>query len=297
MDNEILSKYKNGNVSVTLMADGSKIRETVDDEFRPDFAENIDITISTRCSHGCDYCYAGCTPNGKAASLEDYKIFDTVPKGTEIAININSEFLPGFEKFLEHMKNQGVFVNATIRQDDFEENYNRIIQYCKKKLLRGVGISLLNPTPLFIRRALSIPNAVVHVINGIVTKEQLDRMADVGLKLLILGYKNVGRGVGYQKKQVVEIRNNYTWLKENLDEYIPKFNVVAFDNLSLEQLEVRNRLSEEEWERFYQGDEGTSTFFLNLADGYYARDSLSKVHYPIRGTVVDMFHVIQDANR
>ena len=294
MDNKILAKYKNGNVSVELMEDGSKIRETQDDEFHPDFAENIDITISTRCSHCCDYCYAGCTPDGKAANLEDYKIFDTIPAGTEIAININSEFLPGFEKFLKHMKEQGVFVNATIRQDDFEKNYNRINSYCKKELLRGVGVSLLNPTPLFIRRVLNLQNAVIHVINGIVTKDQLDHMADIGLKILILGYKNVGRGVAYQKKQVVEIKKNYFWLKENLADYIPKFKVVAFDNLSLEQLDVRSHLTEKEWNEFYQGDEGTSTFFLNLADRYFARDSLSKVHYPVKGTVVDMFHVIQD---
>ena len=78
-----------------------------------------------------------------------------------------------------------------------------------------------------------------------------------------------------------------------MESYIPKFKVVAFDNLSLEQLDVKNHLSDEEWEEFYQGDEGTSTFFLNLAEKYFARDSLSKVHYPIKGTVVDMFHVIQ----
>ena len=293
MNNIILAQYQNGNVSVTLMSDGSKIRESVDDEFHPDFAENIDITISTRCSHLCDYCYANCMPNGRVTSLEDYKIFDTIPKGTEIAININSEFLPGFEKFLKHMKERGVFVNATIRQDDFEEKYNSFYDYCRKDLLRGVGISLLNPTPLFIRRTMSIPNAVIHVINGIVTKEQLDKMSDLGLKLLILGYKNVGRGINYQKNKVKAIKNNYYWLKENLESYIPKFKVVAFNNLSLEQLDVKNHLSDEEWEEFYQGDEGTSTFFLNLAEKYFARDSLSKVHYPIKGTVVDMFHVIQ----
>ena len=42
----LLGIYKNGNFTTKLFSDGTKIRETEDDEFIPDFAENMDIKIS-----------------------------------------------------------------------------------------------------------------------------------------------------------------------------------------------------------------------------------------------------------
>lgn len=45
--------YINGNYTVQInLNDGTKIRETEDDEFNASFAENIDIKI-------CDYCDIG----------------------------------------------------------------------------------------------------------------------------------------------------------------------------------------------------------------------------------------------
>ena len=46
---ELLGRYKNGNFHVAIFDDGSKIRETNDDEFVPDFAENMDIKICNVC--------------------------------------------------------------------------------------------------------------------------------------------------------------------------------------------------------------------------------------------------------
>ena len=42
----LLGVYKNGNMRTCIFSDGTKIRETEDDEFIPDFAENMDIKIS-----------------------------------------------------------------------------------------------------------------------------------------------------------------------------------------------------------------------------------------------------------
>ena len=41
----LLGRYKNGNFVTTILSDGTKIRETKDDEFIPSFAENMDIKI------------------------------------------------------------------------------------------------------------------------------------------------------------------------------------------------------------------------------------------------------------
>ena len=43
---KILGSYKNGNFRTAIFEDGTKIRETNDDEFQAAFAENMDIKIT-----------------------------------------------------------------------------------------------------------------------------------------------------------------------------------------------------------------------------------------------------------
>jgi len=61
---EVLGQYMNGNISTTIYDDGTKIRVTKDDYFKPAFAENCDVTITKKCDGGCTYCYMGCSPEG-----------------------------------------------------------------------------------------------------------------------------------------------------------------------------------------------------------------------------------------
>ena len=83
----IIGKYKNGNYIVTMLSDGTKIRETNDDEFIPSFAENCDVKITDKCDGGCPFCYEGCTPNGRHGDIMNYKFLDTLHPYTELAIN------------------------------------------------------------------------------------------------------------------------------------------------------------------------------------------------------------------
>jgi hypothetical protein len=136
------------------------------------------------------------------------------------------------------------------------------------------------------------------VINGIFTKEQYEILKDHNLKILILGYKTIGRGLSYQINKSVDLKRNRNWLYGNLKDIIPHFKVISFDNLSLDQLYVKRLLSEEQWDEFYGGDDGTFTFFINLVDGYFAKNSLSQIHYPIGDLTMDeMFGIILQNNK
>ena len=42
----LIGFYKNGNFTTKIFSDGTKIRETEDNEFIPAFAENMDIKIT-----------------------------------------------------------------------------------------------------------------------------------------------------------------------------------------------------------------------------------------------------------
>ena len=289
---KILVTYRNGNLITTLYEDGTRERYTDDDEFYPAFAENIDIHTSDRCDHGCGFCYANCTADGKFGTLSGWKFLDTLHPGQECAINLNFPVASDMVDFIRLLKDKNVFTNVTINQDHFEKNEEFIQNLYKEHLIYGLGISLVTPTEKFIQRVKKYPNAVIHVINGIFNECDYQIMKDNDLKILILGYKNIGRGVSYNNDSVIK---NQKWLYDNLRKITKSFKVISFDNLSLEQLNVKRLLTEKQWDEFYGGDEGTFSFFINLVDGYFAINSLSNIHYLIGDKTVDeMFEVVRN---
>lgn len=291
---KILAKYQNGNLVTTIYEDGTRVRETEDDQFIPSFAENMDVQVSNRCDNNCPMCYANCTKDGTHGELFGWKFLETLHPGTEMALNLNFPMHPDFIEFLRYLKFKQIITNVTINQNHFEKYEDIIKQLYDKNLIYGLGISLTHATEEFVERVKQYPNAVIHVINGIFNMNDYKILRDNNLKILILGYKNIGRGVQYKNTKSAKISYNQILLKNMLSNIIPRFAVVSFDNLAIEQLDVKNLLTDKEWEEFYGGDEGTFTYFLNLVDGYYAMNSLSDVHYPIGDLSVDeMFHNIR----
>ena len=293
----VLARYKNGNLITTLYSDGTRVRETQEDEFRPAFAENVDVYISDRCDNNCPMCYANCTSDGAFGDLFNWEFLNLLHPGTEMALNLNFPLHPEIEKFLYFLKEKKIIVNATVNQRHFEQNEDLIKRFLDEKLIWGLGVSLYAATPEFVERIKRYPNAVIHVINGLFSLEDLSVLGGNCLKLLILGYKDIGRGVQYHKdNSLVEKRK--TWLYNCLGQIIGlgHFDVISFDNLALEQLDVKRFLTDKEWEEFYGGDDGTFTFFINLPKGYFAKNSLSEIQYPINDLTMDqMFDVIRKA--
>lgn len=292
-----LATYKNGNTTTVIYDDGTKIHVTDDDEFYFDFPEAHDIQISQCCDNGCDFCYAGCSPNGKHGKLTDWKFFETMRPYTEIAINLQFPTPPDLMEFLYTMKSRQIIVNVTINQKHFMSEYgNRFVYFLiKMGLIKGVGISLVNPTQEgFIEAVKQIPNAIIHVIAGVISPEDINVLTDQGLKILILGYKTRGRGIDYLKMHNQEILDNVAWLESGIMELIDKFEVISFDNLALEQLHMSDKLSAEVWNTFYAGEDGSVTFYIDLVHGTFARSSLSDITYPIGDKTVDeMFQIVR----
>ena len=118
--------YKNGNYSVCIMNDGTKIRKTEDNEFNPSFAENVDVKITSNCSVGCPFCYEGCTKEGKHGDLFNYRFIDTLHPYTEMALNGNDMNHPDLERLLVFLKGKKVFANITVHQSQFMKNYETL---------------------------------------------------------------------------------------------------------------------------------------------------------------------------
>ena len=289
----LLSKYKNGNATIELYDDGTKIMETDDDEFDFDFASSMDVCISERCDNGCPFCYANCTPDGMVANF-DWDFLNGIPAGVEMAINMQFPLPDGFEDFLKRMKDQGVIVNATVNQRHFEAHENYINYLVREKLLWGVGVSLVKATSEFIKRIQSYDNAVIHVINGIVSMDDLKMLGGNGLKLLILGYKDKGRGVMYKSEANDEVIKKQKIMRHYLPVILHMFKAVSFDNLALKQLNIKALITDEMWEEFYMGKEASSSFYINLVAGTYSPSSLDMLELPIGNlTVEEMFQNVK----
>ena len=131
---EPIGTYINGNYKTTIYNDGSRIRETEEDEFIPAFAENCDIKITDSCNMGCSFCHEGSTPQGKHGDILNPKFLSTFHPYQELSLGGGSVFEhPDLIPFLENLKKQKVIANITVHQVHFMQNLELIKKMQKKK--------------------------------------------------------------------------------------------------------------------------------------------------------------------
>lgn len=295
-------RYKNGNYVVSInLEDGTKIRENNLDYFEAAFPESADICISQRCDNGCAFCYANCTPDGKKGDL-NAKFFDTLHPWTEIAINLNDVTDSDLVPFLERMKAQNIIVNGTINQRHFMKHMDTVKMLVDKELIFGLGISLVDPNADFISTVKQFKNAVIHVINGLITTANLRKLSNHGLKVLFLGYKDVGRGVNYkQDENILAKIHAYQTTMYYFIEYVIRdkwFDVIAFDNLAISQLEPQRFMGKEEWNGMFMGDDGadgkltSASMYIDVVNNTFSVNSCSDEKFPIMDNIDDMYQFL-----
>lgn len=295
--NQLLGTYKNGNFTVRIYNDGTKIRENQEDTFKPEFAENMDIKICDRCNMGCPMCHEGSTKDGKLGDIMNAKFVDTLKPYQEVALGGGNVLEhPDLLPFLKKLREKKVIANITLHQYHFEENQELIRMLVKERLVYGIGVSLANATDDFISLIKEYPNAVIHIINGIVKSSDLKNLRGHNLKILILGYKKIRRGTEYFTEEEDLIEKRSEWLYYHLADMIEDFDVVSFDNLAIEQLNVKRLLSKEEWDQFYMGDDGNFTYYIDMVNEQFAKSSTAPFdkRYDLLDDVVDMFKIIKN---
>lgn len=291
---KLLAQYVNGNYTVYLFSDGTKVRETDGEEFIPAYSENTDICLTKKCGMGCSFCYEGCTPEGKHGRI-DYKFLSTLHAGTEAALNGNDMDHPRLDELLYKLKSQGVIANITVSKKQFLNNYDKIINYQKLGLLFGIGVSSNTFDDEFISLMEKTKNCVIHTIAGICTVEEYKKLFGHRVKVLILGYKTRGRGVNYKEKLGDEISKNIFDLNDNLGEILKNVLVLSFDNLAIDQLTNIRHIAGDIWDTFYMGDDGNYTFYIDLVSGTFAKNSCIDERFPIGDLTMDeMFNFIRD---
>jgi hypothetical protein len=277
MNSNIIATYQNGNALINLHSDGTRIIEYPDSGIRLDYPLNIDIRVSSRCAFGmnpktgkaiCDFCHESATTDGYSADL-DYlysNILSSLPAGIELAVGIN-EWNNDLLVFLKKCKMSGWIVNGTINQGHIRRDKGYIKYAIEEGLVNGLGVSFRSGMIDIPEWILSYDNTVVHVIAGIDPIDSIKQLSEKGIrKILVLGEKDFGFNLG--KVKIVS-ESHIKWFRE-VHSLFNLFDVVSFDNLALEQLNIRRFVKN--WEELYQHE---YSFYINAVDGYFADSSRS----------------------
>ena len=277
---KLLSKYRNGNYNVAIFDDGTKIRYNDLDCLIPEFPESMDMKISNYCPFGCPMCHEKSSEDGEYGKILHHPFIKTLHSGTELALGGGAvTYHPDLIPFLEELKEQGVLPSITINQREWEET--KIDYLINNQLIYGLGVSFTNVDDEVWDKILSYPNAVVHLIAGYHSRDIFEYFANKGAKILILGYKNWGRGEDYFKNYSNQIMVRMRELKEILPTLFTRCKVVSFDNLSIKQLDIRTVIGEEKWKEFYMGDDGQYTMYVDMVKQECAKSSTSPDRFPL----------------
>lgn len=292
-------RYQNGNYTVTLdTLTGTKIRENDLDFFEADTVESMDIKITNYCDMGCPMCHENSTTEGKHADILGPSFLDRLHPYTELALGGGNPLShPDLCEFLQRCKEREFIPSMTVNQTHFLKHYDLIKQLVDEKLIYGLGISLGNPTDEFIAKVKTIPNAVIHIINGLVSLEQLHKLKDKDLKVLILGYKVFRRGEALYDQEGLLIEMRKTRMYQTLPQMVEEnwFKVLSFDNLAIEQLDPKRLMEEDEWNEFYMGDDGigdgftSASMYVDMVERKYAKNSCSTERFDLLPTIEEMY--------
>ncbi len=282
----LLARYTNGNYTITIYDDGTKVRE-YDEEPLPVYPESIDLKITNFCDAGCKYCHESSTIKGRHARIDDIMhAVDGLPFGTELAIGGGNPLShPNLKTILREFKNRGLISNMTINgshvglNSSGHDRFNREF-HDYKDLVYGIGISAPGNKHYYMnlpyndRREimhLGLDNVVLHAIVGIDDISSLINLGD-DVKMLILGYKQFGFGIKYMDDSEVRehIKKWRYWLPTLL-----RGSKVSFDNLAIEQLRIRELVGDDIFNERYMGDDGHFTMYIDAVLNKFAKSSTS----------------------
>lgn len=301
---DLLHSYVNGNTTVELFDDGTKIR-TYEGKPNAIHPESIDVKITDYCDAGCNYCHEQSTKAGKHCDM--FSLLHQLlllPAGVEIAIGGGNPLShPDLLNFLNVIKPRGIVANITINEKHLLPYQDLIIKLASEKLVNGIGISYASKTRLkYLEPIMKVSdNVVFHMIMGINDVNQIEDINSFckdnnkPCKILVLGYKQYGFGLNYYLKNSFIEQNKYQWFIK-LAKFFKQENItLSFDNLAIKQLELKRFFTDEAWDKFFMGNDGEFTCYMDAVKKEFAKSSTSKERVSFNDSnIIDFFKGLKD---
>ena len=223
------SIVKNGNYWVGYGWSGKLRFKTEKGDCIPSYPELIDLKITNKCEHGCQFCYMNSTINGEHADIDELKrIINQVSSDSwglndrrvEFSVGGGNILLyPHLEELFKFMKEKGHIVNTTIRSSDCNIICNvERLKNIFEKYVSGIGISVNDTKDIedihTFKDIFKKKDVVIHMIPeyngfaeslGIMNKLNDDKHY---FSFLFLGYKTNGRGNNCNYDKLVEANLN-----------------------------------------------------------------------------------------
>ena len=300
MDNMMI--YKNGNYLVKVDYLGTKTKTTLrqGETFIPEFPDSLDIKLTNKCSFGCPFCHESSTSLGKTCkSIRPLKnMLSELPEGVELAFGGGDlTDIPETTKTILHWSiMKGYLPRITLNVKDFLDKKRYIIARnfldINSSISCGVSIKNLDEARRFRNTLGYMFNNifVFHIIIGVFPYDQLEELLKIsgypGIEdphILILGFKQFGRASDTKIDQSVlegwknTIRNLIvkTRLHHNIGFDMCDNYRLAFDNLAIEQLELKKFLLDDEWNRIFMGNEFSHSMYIDAVNEEFAPTSRS----------------------
>ena len=281
-------QYINGNYFVQFDGWDKSYRSLRlnDPVFKSEFPDSIDLKITNCCSIGCKYCHESSIPDGKHFNPQNtIKILSELPKvGIELAIGGGSILeMPEDDliNFLKWCNDNNFLTRATINSKDLLDNKKLKLLEKITDFIEAFGISIDNPDNYdhifeIIDDALYFKKVVYHIIAGIYPINRLKELLSHKqcCSVLILGYKNWGRGKNITpsldnwKEEIAKLIYSQRTISKN------SWNI-SFDNLAIEQLGIKDVLTEKEWKSLYMGPEFSHSMYVDAVSEIFAPTSRS----------------------
>ena len=285
--------YNNGNYNYGIdKKTGTKVRFDLlkGFKYKPLFPESVDIKITNYCKNKCEWCAESSSVKGKHADINSILPLFENTKGIEIAIGGGCVLdHPDIEKLIEKLRVNNL-PSITINQKDIE-NSNYTIFETRKELFNkvcGIGVSVYNGyDDHFFDYINSLSKTlkdkiVIHTILGVNTYEEITNIINNNIdKILILGYKMKGRGNSYYVLNHAVLFNIDKFKNTILNLMKNDKLILAFDNLAVNQLNLKQIVNHNVWKKYFMGNDGEFSMYIDFVKNEYSLSSNCKHVYKL----------------
>jgi hypothetical protein len=270
----LVKSYRNGTYRVQINTETGSKYFFGDDLSGPDFPDSIDLKITDHCLCGCPFCYEGSSPKGQHASTRIIReIFSCLPEEPiEVAIGGGDPLDHiDLDEIIDFLTGRGHIVNMTVSAYDIGRNIP------KSDKISGLGVSLgsLDPEhiPYIPEESKVWKQTVWHAIAGVTPLETVTELLDRGDRVLVLGYKNMGRG---RREVIPDLRPYEIFFKSRIHSGKP--GIMSFDELGVQQLRLSGTLMQNQWDLIWLGPEFSHSMFIDAVAGKFYPSSTEREH-------------------